>query len=77
MATIFSRSHFVNNIYGIFCARSGEITDIRRLQVYHKEICSLRSFTAAAGNKMKGTNIFALRYISVYYNAVIKRSVYR
>lgn len=59
MATIFSRSHFVNNIYGIFCTRQGEMTDIWRLQVYHKDICSLRPFTA--GSKVREIYIFARR----------------
>lgn len=61
MATIFSRNHFVKNIYGIFCARQGEMTDIWRLQVYHKDICSLRPFMA--GSKAEQINIFARRCV--------------
>lgn len=58
MATIFSSSHFVKNIYGIFCVLQ-EKWLIWRLQVYHKDICSLRPFTA--GNKPGEINIFARR----------------
>lgn len=62
MATIFSRSHFVKNIYGIFCVPRGEMTDIWRLQVYHKDICSLRRFMA--GSKVDDINIFARRWLN-------------
>lgn len=41
----------------LFCARKGEMTYIWRLQVYHKDVYSLRSFMG--GSKVGQKNIFA------------------